>query len=342
MSHEITKTDHIVLTKEPGWHGLGKVVMDAPSPKEALQMAEQDWQVEQVPLFGRRKQILCDADGNMVETTTEMDIPHKVANVRSDTGTVLGVVGDGFSVIQNADLIPVIYAAAANESVTIETAGSLRGGKEVWFLAHLKTFLLGERDMNMTYAMFLNAHDGTRSLTVFPTSIRVVCHNTKAISLRQADNAGLSLNLRHSRNLMDRIPDIQTCLRGAAAVAEREQKKAEALAAARLNDDEVNSLFVRIYERLYGAFPRSREDAPAKWTRAHKKMEKWVHTMHKECRELNTEPSAWLVANAVTGWIEHDRTGRKGVDRVHTQILGQAATAKEQVFQTALASLQPA
>ena len=342
MSHEITKDDGLVLTGKPAWHGLGVVVQDAPSPQEALQIAGLDWSIEQADILCRRKQIAVGEDGQIAETLIEQPITEKVANVRADTGLVLGVVGDAFSVIQNRDLIPVIKEAAENEGVTIESAGSLRGGREVWFLAHLSTFMIGERDKSHMYAMFLNGHDGSRSLTVFPTGVRVVCNNTKSVSLRQADNAGLSVNLRHTRNLHDRIPAIQASLRGAASMAKREQEKAEKMAAARLSDAEVNSLFVRIYERLYGAFPRTRDEAPAKWTRGHLKMESWLQTMHRECRTLNTEPSAWMVANAVTGWIEHARTGRKGVDRTHTQLLGQAATAKEQVFQTALASLQPA
>ena len=40
MSHEITSTDDLVLTGRPGWHGLGNVVENAPSPNEALKLAQ--------------------------------------------------------------------------------------------------------------------------------------------------------------------------------------------------------------------------------------------------------------------------------------------------------------
>jgi hypothetical protein len=45
MSHEITNTDDMVLHKEAAWHGLGNVVETAPSPGQALTLANLDWTV---------------------------------------------------------------------------------------------------------------------------------------------------------------------------------------------------------------------------------------------------------------------------------------------------------
>lgn len=39
MSHEITSTDNVVLHRTSAWHGLGTVVADAPTPREALTLA---------------------------------------------------------------------------------------------------------------------------------------------------------------------------------------------------------------------------------------------------------------------------------------------------------------
>ena len=32
--------------RETPWHGLGRIVMDAPASREALELADLDWQVE--------------------------------------------------------------------------------------------------------------------------------------------------------------------------------------------------------------------------------------------------------------------------------------------------------
>lgn len=81
MAHEITATDNVVLTRNAAWHGLGVVVQDAPNAHEALTLAGLGWNVEQWPLYAT------NGEGN------RLSIDSKVANVRSDTKGVLGIVG---------------------------------------------------------------------------------------------------------------------------------------------------------------------------------------------------------------------------------------------------------
>ena len=64
--------------RETPWHGLGRIVMDAPASREALELAGLDWQVE---------------SRNIYSGTGAM-IPGYRANVRSTDDAVLGVVSD--------------------------------------------------------------------------------------------------------------------------------------------------------------------------------------------------------------------------------------------------------
>ena len=61
--------------RETPWHGLGRIVMDAPASREALELAGLDWQVE---------------SRNIYSGTGAM-IPGYRANVRSTDDAVLGV-----------------------------------------------------------------------------------------------------------------------------------------------------------------------------------------------------------------------------------------------------------
>src|SRR5207253_5939986 len=91
MAHEIQSHDNVVLHKTAAWHGLGVVVQDAPTPKEALKIAGLDWEVQQWP---------CSAtDGE-----SRIALHNTVANVRSDTKQSLGIVKTVYQPIQNADL----------------------------------------------------------------------------------------------------------------------------------------------------------------------------------------------------------------------------------------------
>lgn len=106
--------------RETPWHGLGRIIMDAPASREALELAGLDWQVE---------------SRNIYSGTGAM-IPGYRANVRSTDDAVLGVVSDRYRIVQNEEAFQ-FTDDLLGEGVTYETAGSLQGGKKVWMLARL-------------------------------------------------------------------------------------------------------------------------------------------------------------------------------------------------------------
>ena len=80
MAHMIDETTGqaaVFVMGEAAWHKLGKIISSAVSSDQAIKLAILDWLVE--------KQAMFLGNGNKV--------PGRFANVRSDTGAVLGVVG---------------------------------------------------------------------------------------------------------------------------------------------------------------------------------------------------------------------------------------------------------
>lgn len=77
--------------REKPWHGLGVVVEDAPSSKDALNLAGLDWRVVQKPLF---------TNSGLVEGYK--------ANVRDSDNSVLGVVTDRYKVVQNTEALHLL------------------------------------------------------------------------------------------------------------------------------------------------------------------------------------------------------------------------------------------
>ena len=73
--------------RETPWHGLGRIVMDAPASREALELAGLDWQVESRNIY----------------SGTGAIIPSYRANVRSTDDAVLGVVSDRYRIVQNEE-----------------------------------------------------------------------------------------------------------------------------------------------------------------------------------------------------------------------------------------------
>lgn len=179
-------------TREKPWHGLGKIVMNSPTSKDALQLAGLDWKVLQEPIY----------------TKAEECIEGYRANVRSTDRKVLGVVTNRYKVIQNEEAF-AFTDALLGEGVRYETAGSLNGGKKVWMLAHMphEFIIMGERIS--PYLVFSNTHDGSGAVKVALTPIRVVCNNTLNLALATAKR---SWSMIHTGEIQNKLTEAKDTL----------------------------------------------------------------------------------------------------------------------------------
>ena len=133
-------------------------------------------------------------------------IPNHFATVREDTNDVLGVVGKIYTPIQNTDGLDILDPVIGTEAA-YETAGSLRGGKIVWFLASMKKdYFLGSKDDKMKqYFLVYLSHDGSKPVSVRFVNTRVVCMNT----LSAATNETPSLvTIRHTSNYASKVEQV--------------------------------------------------------------------------------------------------------------------------------------
>ena len=100
------------------------------------------------------------------------------ANLREDTGEVLGIVSDDYEVVDNRDAFRFLDALICSD-LHFETAGSLWGGRRVWCLARLHEFVELGGDQSATYIYAANSHDGSMAVTAAATPIRVICANAR-------------------------------------------------------------------------------------------------------------------------------------------------------------------
>ena len=178
--------------RETPWHGLGRIVMDAPASREALELAGLDWQVESRNIY----------------SGTGSVIPGYRANVRSTDDAVLGVVSDRYRIVQNEEAFQ-FTDDLLGEGVTYETAGSLQGGKKVWMLAKLPEKYIIAGDEVTPYLVFFNSHDGSSGVKVAMTPVRVVCQNTLNLALGTAKRIWTA---RHTENVLLRVQDARETL----------------------------------------------------------------------------------------------------------------------------------
>ena len=301
MAHEITATDGLVLHKNKAWHGLGVVVEDAPTPREALTLANLDWGVNQYPLSVKL------ADG------TEVEVPNRVANFRADNNEFLGIVRESYQVISNAEVADFAEVLGGDNIVKIESAGSIRGGQRVWFLLKGKEFEVANGDGMFEYLLLSNGHDGGSPYRITPTDIRVVCSNTLHATIPMSDNGQLGASaivLRHTVNLMDRVVEAKEALKNYQKTQDAAKQLMNDLSKKTISNDDLRRFFFDSYTADFGELtmnPLTKKEDRAK-SRALSAYDSFSQRFDDE-RGL-TNASYWGAFNAYSGLVQHDSKGR--------------------------------
>ena len=178
--------------REKPWHWLGTIVMEAPASAEALRLAGLDWNMVQEPVYTGHNEL----------------VKGYKTNIRSTDRRVLGVVSDRYKVVQNVEAFS-FTDELLGAGVRYETAGSLQEGRKVWLLARLprEYIIAGERIS--PYLVFSNTHDGSGSVKVAVTPVRVCCNNTLNLALTTASR---SFSMMHTGNIQGKIQEAKETL----------------------------------------------------------------------------------------------------------------------------------
>lgn len=211
--------ESMFYVRETPWHGLGTKVLEAPTSKDALQLAGLDWRVLQEPIYTAMEELV---DGYK-------------ANVRDSDRKVLGVVTDRYRVIQNDEAF-AFTDELLGAGVKYETAGSLQGGRKVWLLAHMPHEYIISGERISPYLLFSNTHDGSGAIKVALTPIRVVCQNTLNLALA---NAKRSWSMIHTGDIKEKMQEAKDTLFLAENYMDELGKEFEALRMKKLTDKQV-------------------------------------------------------------------------------------------------------
>jgi phage/plasmid-like protein (TIGR03299 family) len=187
MSHEVEMVNGVAQMAYAGekpWHGLGVEVSNDLTPNQIMKKAGLDWSVEKVPLY------FTNRGGKAVSV-------NKQALVRSTDQKVLDVIGDDWNPVQNENAFEFFSEYVLAGDMEMNTAGSLKGGKNVFALAKVKESfsILGEDQVD-SYLLFSNPHEYGKAIDVRFTPVRVVCNNTLTFSLQAASKNFVKLNHR--------------------------------------------------------------------------------------------------------------------------------------------------
>lgn len=159
---------------EVGWHGLGNQLPEDASIEQWQAAAGMDWKI------GRSRVRFGDGPNQRI-----WDDKHVL--FRSDTKTPLGMVSDGYKVVQPREVLEFFRSLVQNAGFRLSTAGCLFGGQRFWALARLDEAVISGWDKIGGYLLLSTSCDGSMATEARETSVRVVCNNT--LSLARGEGA---------------------------------------------------------------------------------------------------------------------------------------------------------
>lgn len=268
--------------REKPWHGLGTRVETAPTSKEALELAGLDWTIDSRPVY----------DGRGIE------IRGYKANTRSTDGSIMGIVSNKYQIVQNAEAFE-FTDALVGEGVTYETAGSLRGGKQIWLLAKMpERNIVG--DTFEPYICFTNTHDGSGAVRACMTPIRVVCNNTLNAALAGAKRAW---STPHRGNVQMRLEEAKQTLELAEKYLVTLDEEADRLANEKMDDGAVKAALDTMFLLPENATDRQKRTAESA------KSEIIACMLRPDLAQfVNTK---WGFLNAVSDYVGHSEPARR-------------------------------
>lgn len=175
------------------WQVLGKNITNCTNSAEAIQEAGLDFTVLKRPNI------------HPLPSGINMISENSYFTFRTDTEAILGdKVGSDYEVVQNIDSFSFFDSIVKEYGgINYETAGSIGYGAVTYVTAKLPDYIrVGSRDMLEQYLFLTSSHDGSGSITIAFTPVRIYCQNTLNAALRNCTNA---IKIRHTASAAEKL-----------------------------------------------------------------------------------------------------------------------------------------
>jgi phage/plasmid-like protein (TIGR03299 family) len=172
---------------------------------------------------------------DMEDNAPFLPMTRDFAVVRDDLNLPLGVLGSGYSCIDNAECLLLLESMMEEGRVLVERAGTFNSGANCWVLARMPNSVSVGPEVMDQYVKISWAHDGSEKLSA--TFIAYMKRSEIQIS-PQIENTTVSIEIRHTKNAKDRIKIAdQIFSKGEQYFAGIQSKLVELMSAPMSNDD---------------------------------------------------------------------------------------------------------
>jgi phage/plasmid-like protein (TIGR03299 family) len=310
MAHNLNETNGKIsfASTQTAWHGLGQIVNEAMTSKQAIELAGLNYVVD-------KTDAVAEIQGKIAT------IQGKFATYRRDTGMPLGIVGARYEVVQNEDAFLFFDSITEAGCAMYETAGALgKNGERIFISAKMPDFITiaGTEDNTEVYILLTSSHDGSGSVVAAITPIRVVCQNTLNAALYGTTN---KISIRHTSNVKQNLANAHKLLGITHKYTEQLNECFNFLAKKSVTDEQVKKLVADL-------FKSEKEDSSRI-----KNIQEAVFTSYNTgIGQSEIMGTAWGAYNGITHYLDHQRNYKDRQVKFENILFGKTAELTQKAF----------
>ena len=337
MAHQV---ETMAYAGKVPWHGLGRAVSSEMTPDEMVDAAGLNWTVSKRPAYTTANPSVTNLF-NPTESSEFLFVPDQHFLVRDSDNSVLSPAGKSYVPFQNREVMQFFKKFTDAGQMKMETAGSLKEGRDIWGLAKLShDFKLPGGDEVKVYTLLNNSHQVGKSMTVMLTAIRVVCANTLGMALGAE---GQKFRVLHLQMFDEEIMKAAEEALGLSTVQMTQfQEQAEFLAKKKATDDAVQKFIAELFQPNLlverGKVADTLNTLPPL-------RDEFKRTASNVMEAIETSPGAnlasskgtwWGVLNGVTYVQDHQKRATSQGNALHSAWFGSGAVTKRKALGKAL------
>ncbi len=276
------------------WNTLLSAV-DGDGSKDVLSQADLNWETDLLPMS-------VDITDEEMGSPIPVTVDGYVCVVRKDTNDQLGVVGSGYSPIQNELAFSLFDVVRKEGQLTFRSAGMFGNGELVVVLAQMaKPLVIDGDDVVTPYLMMHTSHDGSRALGI---QMLGEFQGTNSVANIAMFGRRDGMAIRHSGAVKNKVKETRRIIAAATTAASGFQEIGRVLAKRYLTYNEVQAILKEL-------IPDPKKEG-ASTARAVSKRQA-IDTLYEvgEGSHLpSREGTAWGLYVAITAYNATERTTR--------------------------------
>lgn len=309
--NEKTGQANMAYVGETPWHEKGTYLGEKEATsEEMIKAAGMNWEVSE-------EDVICQ--GNVVNNYK--------AIVREDTKDILSIVKNRYTPLQNKEAFEVLDPFLSETKAVWHTAGVLGKGERIWVLAKLSgNIQVTKDDIIDKYFLLTSSHDGSSSIQLRFTPIRVVCQNTLHMAL--IGEGSSIMKVKHTKNQGIKIKEAIKILGLVEQVAKEFEITAKEMYEFKMSNEDIDNYLAEILEIGKDSKEKVKLYEDKSFERFRSLVDSGIGTDIS-----GVKGSLWGAYNAVTEGIDH--TDRKVKDNLKYIWFGSGNNVKDKAWKTA-------